>query len=74
MTKEELVRKAWTVNVDKVSSAVSMELSFGDRLKEAQLEAKRMDREDRRRVDPTGLGVWGVEESIDEVVRRQNQR
>ena len=69
-----VVRKAWTVNVDKVSSAVPMELSFTDQMKEAQLERKRMDRAERRYHDPLGLGVWGVEETIDEVVRRQNRR
>jgi hypothetical protein len=67
-------RKAWTVEVDKTSLAVPGELSFTDRVKEAELEAKRMDREDRRKQDPTGLGIWGADESIDEVVRRQNQR
>jgi hypothetical protein len=69
-----MIRKAWTVQVDKVSSAVAMELSFADQMKEAQLEMERMDREDRRRVDPTGLGIWGTEEGIEDVVRRQNQR
>jgi hypothetical protein len=70
----DLVRKAWTVQVDKVSSAVPMELSFTDKMKEAQLEAKRAERQDRRRVDPTGLGIYGDEETIDDVVRRQNQK
>jgi hypothetical protein len=67
-------RKAWTVDVDKTSLAVPGELSFTDRVKEAQIERARMDREDRRREDPTGLGVWGGDERIEDVVRRQNQR
>jgi hypothetical protein len=69
-----VIRRRWRVLVDKVSSAVPMDPSFADQWKEAELEAKRMERDERRRVDPTGLGVWGVEETIEEVVRRQNQQ
>ena len=63
--------KPWTVDVDKVSSAVGMEVTPKDQL---QMEAAKLDREYRRRLDPTGLGIYGVEESIEETVRRQNQR
>jgi hypothetical protein len=64
----------WKVEIDKVSSAVPMEPTQADLLKEAQLERKRLDRIERLRLDPVGLGTWGVQETIDEVVRRQNGR
>lgn len=64
----------WRPVIDRVSSAVAMEPTFADQWKERQLERARLNRAERRDCDPTGLGVWGVEESIDEVVRRQNQR
>lgn len=66
--------KPWRPIVDKTSSAVEMEPTFADRWKEWELEIERFDRAERRRGDPTGLGVWGVEETIEEVVRRQNQK
>ena len=64
----------WTVVVDKVSSAVPMEPTVTDQMKERQMEIARLNRVQRRDCDPTGLGIYGVEETIDEVVRRQNQR
>ena len=67
-------RKSWRPVVDRTSSAMALEPSYADQWKETELEAKRAERQDRRRVDPTGLGIWGGEETIDEVVRRQNQQ
>jgi hypothetical protein len=65
-------RRRWSVQVDGVSSAIAMEPTFLDRLKERQIELDRLDRE--ARCDPTGLGIYGGEETIDEIVRRQNRR
>jgi hypothetical protein len=64
----------WKVEIDKVSSAVPMEPTQADLLKEAQLERKRLDRADRLKADGIGLGTWGVEETMEEIVRRQNGR
>jgi hypothetical protein len=66
--------RRWKVVVDKTSSAVSMEPTVWDQMKERQLERARLNRAERRDCDPAGLGIYGVEETIDEVVRRQNQR
>ena len=63
--------KPWTVEVDKVSSAVGMKVTAKDQV---QMDAAKLDREYRRRLDPTGLGIYGEEETIEETVRRQNQR
>jgi hypothetical protein len=64
----------WTVEVDGPTSARAIEPSAADRIKEWQIEMKRRDKEERLERDPIGLGVWGVEETIDEVVRRQNEK
>jgi hypothetical protein len=54
--------RRWTPVVDGVTSARPLEPTATDRMKEWQLEAKQRDREERQRHDPSGLGVWGVEE------------
>ena len=63
----------WIVEVDSCSSAVAMEPTEADLLKEAQLEQKRLDRLERLAHDPNGTGIWAFE-TMEDLVRRQNER
>jgi hypothetical protein len=67
------VRRIWNVEVGKVSSAVLMKPTAADLKMERQLEWRRIKRAEGLNADPNGLGIYG-EETMDEIVRRQNKR
>jgi len=64
-------RRRWTAEPPAASNSMPYVPSALDRLVETQRAVAQAAREDRRRRDPFGLGLYGYE-TIEDLVRRQN--
>jgi len=65
--------RKWQPFVDKVSACVQHEPTALDRIREVQEAVARAAREARMKADPNGLGIWGADETMADIVRRQDE-
>ena len=65
-------RRRWTAEPTKTSSYVAVEPTVADKMEELRREVANAVRQERRRCDPLGIGIYDVE-TIDDVVRRQDR-
>jgi hypothetical protein len=65
-------RRRWTAEPVAATSYVAVEPTTADFLEEARRANARAARDARRRADPLGCGIWVQDETMDEIVRRQN--
>jgi hypothetical protein len=66
-------QRKWQPFVDKTSAYVHHETTNLDQLVEIRQAVARAAREARMKADPFGAGIWGADETVADVVRRQDE-
>jgi hypothetical protein len=65
--------RRWTAEPTNTSSYVAVEPTVANKMEELRREVAAAARKERMRCDPLGIGLYGVGETIDDVVRRQDK-
>ena len=65
--------RRWTAEPTKTSSYVAVDPTAADKMEELRRAVADAARRERVRCDPLGIGLYGADETIDDVVRRQDK-